>query len=41
MGKRKTKKPDPMNGQGVVFTRHPEKFPAWVEKLYYQRDFLR
>ena len=26
---------------GIAFTRHPEKFPAWVEKLYYKRDFLR
>ena len=26
---------------GIVFTRHPEKFPAWVEKLYYKRDFHR
>lgn len=40
MGERKSKR-DPMNGQGIVFTRHPEKFPAWVEKLYYKRDFHR
>lgn len=26
---------------GIAFTRHPEKFPAWVEKLYYKRDFHR
>lgn len=26
---------------GILFTRHPEKFPTWMARLYYKKDFLR
>lgn len=26
---------------GILFTRHPEKYPRWMERLYYKRDILR
>ena len=25
---------------GIRFTRHPEKFPTWMARLYYKKDFL-
>ena len=26
---------------GILFTRHPEKYPRWMERLYYKRGILR